>query len=66
MGSVDSSRVLVACSFASVGFFGNNESSTQSQGSLSFEQPYYKRHRIYHNGFHSNLDMAACLALLVR
>jgi hypothetical protein len=30
VGSVDSPRVLVACSFASVGFFGNNESSTQN------------------------------------
>jgi hypothetical protein len=29
VGSVDSSHVLIACSFASVGFFGNNKSSTQ-------------------------------------
>jgi hypothetical protein len=28
---VDSPRVLVACSFASVGFFGNNESSPLKQ-----------------------------------
>jgi hypothetical protein len=28
VGSVDSPHVLVACSFASVGFFGNNESSS--------------------------------------
>jgi hypothetical protein len=42
VGSVDSSRVLVACSFASVGFFGNNESSTQTHGSLSLKQPYFK------------------------
>jgi hypothetical protein len=28
VGSVDSPRVLVACNFASVGFFGNNESSS--------------------------------------
>jgi hypothetical protein len=41
---VDSPRVLVACSFASVGFFGNNESS-------SLNQSYYKRHRIYHSGY---------------
>jgi hypothetical protein len=38
MGSVDSPLVLVACSFASVGFFGNNESSTQTQESLSLKQ----------------------------
>jgi hypothetical protein len=31
MGSVDSPSVLVACSFASVGFFGNNESSSLKQ-----------------------------------
>jgi hypothetical protein len=42
VGSVDSSRVLIACSFASVGFFGNTESSTQSHGSLLIKQPYYK------------------------
>jgi hypothetical protein len=35
VGSVDSSHVLVACSFASVGFFGNNEISTQTHESLS-------------------------------
>jgi hypothetical protein len=38
VGSVDSPRVLVACSFASVGFFGNNKSSTQTHGSLSLRQ----------------------------
>ena len=43
VGSVDSSRVLVACSFASVGFFGNNESSTQTHGSLSIKQPYHSK-----------------------
>jgi hypothetical protein len=37
VGSVDSPRVLVACSFASVGFFGNKESSTQTHGSFSFK-----------------------------
>jgi hypothetical protein len=35
VGSVDSSHVLIACSFASVGFFGNNKSSTQTHESLS-------------------------------
>jgi hypothetical protein len=34
VGYVDSPRVLVACSFASVGFFGNKESSTQTHGSF--------------------------------
>jgi hypothetical protein len=48
---VDSPRVLVACSFASVGFFGNNESSSLKQ----FNQPYYKRRRIYHTGIHSKI-----------
>jgi hypothetical protein len=38
VGSVDSSRVLIACSFASVGFFGNNKSSTQMHGSSSLKQ----------------------------
>jgi hypothetical protein len=37
VGSVDSPRVLIACSFASVGFFGNNKSSTQAHGSLSLK-----------------------------
>jgi hypothetical protein len=37
VGSVDSPCVLIACSFASVGFFGNNESSTQTHGSLSLK-----------------------------
>ncbi len=31
-------HVLIACSFASVGFFGNNKSSTQMHGSLSLKQ----------------------------
>jgi hypothetical protein len=44
---VDSPRVLVACSLASVGFFGNNKSSSLKQR----KQPYYKRHRIYHNQY---------------
>jgi hypothetical protein len=55
VGSVDSPRVLVACSFASVGFFGNNESSTQTHGSLLLKQPYYKRCRVYHTGIHSKI-----------
>ena len=38
VGSVDSTRVLVACSFASVGFFGNNKISTQKHGSSSLKQ----------------------------
>jgi hypothetical protein len=37
VGSVDSSGVPVACSFASVGFFGNNKSSTQKHRSLSLK-----------------------------
>jgi hypothetical protein len=55
VGSVDSPHVLVACSFASVGFFGNNESSTQTHRSLSLKLPYYKWHRIYHTGIHSKI-----------
>jgi hypothetical protein len=38
VGSVDSPHVLVASSFASVGFFGNNEGSTQTHESLSLRQ----------------------------
>jgi hypothetical protein len=52
VGSVDLPHVLVACSFASVGFFGNNESSSSLKQS---NQPYYKQHHIYHTGIHSKI-----------
>jgi hypothetical protein len=38
VGSVDSPCAFVACSFASVGFFGNNKSYTQTHRSLSLKQ----------------------------